>query len=379
MSGTMEYKCPACGGSLAFDSASQKLKCPYCGSEYDIAQFEAPEDKDAGKDTAAGGKQEQEKTKAGSKKDTCWDEMPGGQWAEGEADGMNILVCQSCGGEIVCDDTTTAASCPYCGSPVVLKGKLSGMLKPDYIIPFKLDKKAAKAALKKHVNSKKLVPALFKSENHIDEIKGVYVPFWLFDADVSADVSYRGEKTRAWSDSEYDYVEHNYYSIRRAGRVIFDHVPVDGSEKMPDDMMESIEPFDFKEAVDFKTAYLAGFMADKYDVDAEASIEAANRRIKKSTEEAFRETVQGFGIVTTESSHVHLQNGKARYALYPVWMLNTKWQGKTYTFAMNGQTGKFVGDIPMDKGAYRRKLFALAGIFSVVGSVVAAIVDYLFI
>lgn len=370
MSGTMEYKCPACGGALAFDSASQKLKCPYCGSEFGIDQFETPQEETPQGQTA-GTQQGQENMN--------WGEMPGGQWDAGEENGMNVYVCNSCGGEIVCDETTTSASCPYCGSPVVMKGKLSGMLKPDFIIPFKLDKKAAKDALRKYVASKKLVPRLFRNENHIDEIKGVYVPFWLFDAAVTADISYTGERTRTWSDSSYDYVEHNYYNIRRAGNVIFDNVPVDGSEKMPDDMMESIEPFDFRYAVDFRTAYLAGFMADKYDVDAQSSIEAANRRIRRSTEEAFRETVDGFGMVTTNSSCVNLQNGRARYALYPVWMLNTRWQGKTYTFAMNGQTGKFVGDLPMDKGAYCRKLFAMAGIFTAVGSVIAAIVDYLFI
>ena len=76
--------------------------------------------------------------------------------------------------------------------------------------------------------------------------------------------------------------------------------------------------------MDFKTAYLAGYMADKYDVDAQASIENANKRIKRSTEETFRETVQGFGMVTTESTYIDLQNGTAKYALYPVWLLNTQ-------------------------------------------------------
>ena len=308
-----------------------------------------------------------------------WNVEPGSEWAEGEQAGMNIYSCQSCGGEIVCEETTASAICPYCGSPVVMKSRLSGVLKPDCIIPFKLDKKAAKEALKKHVNSKKLVPALFKSENHINEIKGVYVPFWLFDASVAANITYRGEKTRHWSDSQYEYIEHNYYNIYRAGSVAFDNVPVDGSEKMPDDLMESIEPFDFRDAVDFKTAYLAGYMADKYDVDAQASIENANKRIIRSTEETFRETIQGYGMVTTESTYIDLQNGTAKYALYPVWLLNTKWQGNTYTFAMNGQSGKFVGDLPLDKGAFWRKFGLFTGIFGAAASAFAVLIDYLFI
>ena len=147
-------------------------------------------------------------------------------------------------------------------------------------------------------------------------------------------------------------------------------MPVDGSTKMDDALMESIEPYDFTGAVDFQTAYLAGFLADKYDVDSEQSIERANERIKKSTENAFASTVQGYSTVIPESTSIRLQNGKAKYALYPVWLLNTTWNGQRYTFAMNGQTGKFVGDLPLDKGAYRKWLF---GLTSLIGAAVFAV------
>ena len=147
-------------------------------------------------------------------------------------------------------------------------------------------------------------------------------------------------------------------------------MPVDGSTKMDDALMESIEPYDFTGAVDFQTAYLAGFLADKYDVDSEQSIERANERIKKSTENAFASTVQSYSTVIPESTSIRLQNGKAKYALYPVWLLNTTWNGKRYTFAMNGQTGKFVGDLPLDKGAYTKWLF---GLTSLIGAAVFAV------
>lgn len=371
MSNQMEYKCPACGGALAFDSASQKLKCPFCDSVYNLDQFEQQQPDPAQQAQA----QQGEQPATGGMN---WNVEPGSEWAAGETDDISVLSCNSCGGEIVCEDTTASATCPYCGNPVVLKGKLSGMLKPDCIIPFKLDKNQAKEALKRHVARKKLVPALFKDKNHIEEIKGVYVPFWLFDAQVAANISYKGERTRTWSDAKYKYIEHNYYRIYRAGYVAFDQVPVDGSKKMADDLMESIEPFDFSQAVDFKTAYLAGFMADKYDVDAETSIKTANARIRWSTEDAFQSTVQGFTGVTAEESYINLQNGVARYALYPVWMLNTRWNGKDYVFAMNGQTGKFVGDLPLDKKAYQRNFAILGGIFSIVASVLAFLADYMF-
>ena len=142
--------------------------------------------------------------------------------------------------------------------------------------------------------------------------------------------------------------------LSRGGTIGFERVPVDGSSKMEDDLMESIEPFDFSEAVPFQTAYLAGYMADKYDVSAEESIERANVRVKKSTEDNFRSTVKGYSTVTVEQSSVQFHDGSAKYALYPVWILNTTWNGKQYRFAMNGQNGKFVGDLPVDKKAANR-------------------------
>lgn len=243
-------------------------------------------------------------------------------------------------------------------------GQFTGALKPDYVIPFKLEKKDAIAAMKKHYGGKRLLPKIFSQQNHIDEVKGVYVPVWLFDTDADANIRYKASNVRTWSDSKYNYTETSFYSVTRSGTLGFERVPVDGSTKMDDALMESIEPFNFSEAVDFQTAYLAGYFADKYDVDSEQSVERANERIKKSTEKAFASTVQGYAMVSPVSSNISFQNGVAKYALYPVWLLSTTWNGNKYTFAMNGQTGKFVGDLPLDKAAYRKWLFGIAGAVS---------------
>jgi hypothetical protein len=130
---------------------------------------------------------------------------------------------------------------------------------------------------------------------------------------------------------------------------------------MNDAMMESIEPFRMEDAVDFHTAYLSGYLADKYDVDAQSSVKRANQRIRASTEQAFAATVTGFDSVTAENSNIRLSDGKVKYALFPVWILNTVWQGRKFTFAINGQTGKIVGDLPLDQGAYRRWLLGVSG------------------
>ena len=163
---------------------------------------------------------------------------------------------------------------------------------------------------------------------------------------------YRATRVRTWADSNYIYTETSHFSVRRDGSIGFEHVPVDGSTKMADDLMESIEPFRLEDAVDFQTAYLAGYLADKYDVTSEDSIERANHRIKTSTEDAFASTVVGYNSVTPEQSNIKLTSGKAKYALFPVWLLNTTYKDEKYTFAMNGQTGKFVGNLPTDWGKF---------------------------
>ncbi len=331
----LDYKCPACGGKAEFDSSSQKMKCPFCDTTFDVQEM-AEMDQVLEQESA----QEPE-----------W-ESQNQQWEEAEASQMQVFVCNSCGGELVTDQNTAATHCPYCDNPVVLAGRLSGDLKPDLVIPFQLDKEYAKNAFLKHCTGKKLLPKSFYSDSRLEEIKGVYVPFWLFDADVDARINYKATKVRSWSDSNYIYTETSHYSVIREGSLGFQRIPVDGSSKMPDDMMESIEPFDSGKAVDFQTAYLSGYLADKYDVTSEQSIARANTRIKNSTEALFRDTVNGYSSINTVQSNIHTKNGTVRYALYPVWMLTTNWEGKKYTFAMNGQSGKFVGDLPMDKGAY---------------------------
>ena len=343
-----EFKCPNCDGALEFNAQQQKMKCPYCDAEFEMEALQAY-------DAEQNGLPQENMT---------WDTAAGTQWQPGEEEGLRVYTCNTCGGEVVADETTGASECPFCGNPVIMTGQFAGTLKPDLVIPFKVDKKAAIAALQTLYKGKLLLPKVFKDQNHVKEVKGLYVPVWLFDTDADAYVRYKATKTRSWSDSEYNYTETSHYSVTRAGGIGFENVPVDGSTKMDDTMMESIEPFQINEAVDFQTAYLSGYLADKYDVNAEDSITRANERIKRSTEEAFADTVEGYTSVIPEHTSINLQNGRARYALYPVWILNTQWNGQKFTFAINGQTGKIAGDLPMDKGAYRKWLFGIGAAVS---------------
>lgn len=354
MSDIREYKCPCCGGAIEFNSTGQNMKCPYCDTEFDIGTLESF-DAELKQDTAD---------------EMHWQSTGGTDWQQGEQESLRSYICNSCGGEVVGDAQTAATECPFCGNPVMMPGQFVGALRPDLVLPFQIDKEAAKAALRNHYKGKVLLPKVFKDENHINEIKGIYVPFWLYDTDTNASIRYKATTLRSWSDSNYIYTETCYYAVRRGGSLGFANVPVDGSTKMPDDLMESIEPFDCSQGVPFHTAYLSGFFADRYDVDSDTCIQRANQRIKQSTEDAFRDTVHGYATVIPEASSVNFKNGNARYALYPVWLLNTNWNGKKYTFAVNGQTGKIAGDLPMDKNAYWKWLL---GLTAAVGAAVLAL------
>ena len=339
----LEYKCPSCGGALSFDSDVQKLKCPYCDTTLEVSALQELDD---------ALKQEQPE-------DTTWSTEPSAQWNQEEQAQLHSFVCESCGGEITTEATTAATHCPYCDNPVVVAKQLSGQFKPDLVVPFKLDKAAAMEALKKHMKGKPLLPKAFTAENRIERVQGVYVPFWLFDTQVDANIRYRATKVRTWSDSNYIYTRTSHFSLLRGGCMDFANVPVDGSVKLDNALMESIEPYDMSQAVDFQTAYLAGYLADKFDVSADDCKTRANERIRSSVESYFASTTAGYASVIPENTNLRYSGSKVRYALLPVWLLTTRYKDKTYTFAMNGQTGKLVGNLPIHWGSFFKYLFGI--------------------
>ena len=228
------YKCPACTGPLRFDSATGKLQCDFCGSSYEVAEIEKLY---AEKDAQAAGAFRQAEEQAAA--DGEWTAASGSDWGA-DAEKLRVYSCPSCGAELICDETTSATSCPYCGNNTIVPGQFSGALKPDYVLPFKLDKAAAVAALKKHYGGKKLLPKAFSNENHIEEVKGVYVPFWLYDGSAEVDVRCHGTKVSGYSTARENVTVTNHYDVRRAGTVRFERVPVDASSKMPDDHMDAL-------------------------------------------------------------------------------------------------------------------------------------------
>lgn len=351
------YQCPACTGPLHFSAETGKLDCDFCGSSYETAEIEALyEEKEAAAAAEA------------IKDDSQWD-LSGisRDWGK-DATGMKVYNCPSCTAQLMCEETTAATSCPYCGNPTVVPGQFQGECKPDYVIPFELDKEAAVAALQKHYSKRFFLPKSFKSQHHIEKIQGVYVPFWLFDARAEGSATYKATRSATFVRGDYRITETSHYHVRRAGTQSFTKVPVDASTKMPDGHMDSIEPFDYSRLKPFSTAYLPGFLADRYDQSVDESKSRADIRCRTTMEEALYSTVLGYHSVSPISSHVVLHRGKVHYALLPVWLLHTKWNGKDYLFAMNGQTGKMAGDLPVDRKKFWGMFFGLGAALSAISS-----------
>ncbi len=335
------YQCPACTGPLHYVGTSDKLECDYCGSSYSVPEIEK-----LYAEQEAKAKEEYAAAQAAGE---GWDNSNLTSWGE-EANGFKVYSCPSCGAELMADATTAASCCPYCGNNNVVPGQFEDTLKPDKIIPFKITKEQAIAALQEHYKGKKLLPKSFASGNSVQEITGVYVPFWLFDGSASADVQYRAEIKRSERRGDDEIITTEIFDVARSGHASFEDVPVDASSKVPKEHMDSIEPFDYSDIRDFSTAYLPGFLADKYDISIEDSASRADLRFENTILSDLAETVTGYTSVMVSDKNVKIRRGKVEYALFPVWMLSTKWNDQTYTFAMNGQTGKMVGDLPIDKG-----------------------------
>ena len=343
-----EFKCPACTAPLHFSEETGRLECDYCGSSFSVEEMES---RSAEKEQQAA--EAFEKAAAEAKADAKdWD-GPDAQdsWGK-EGTNLKTYSCPSCGAELICDEATAATSCPYCGNNAIIPGQFRGALKPELVIPFQIGKDEAVKALKAHYKGKPFLPKSFSDENHIQEIKGIYVPFWLFDGQAEADVSFAATRSTVMVTGRERITTTRHFDVRRAGTVSFEKIPVDASKKMPDDYMDSLEPFRYDAMVPFSTAYLPGFFADIPDVSIEECSLRAELRATDTAVESMSRQVSGYETCVPTRKDAQLRRGKVRCALLPVWLLSTQWEGQNFLFAMNGQTGKMVSDLPVSKKRY---------------------------
>ncbi len=284
MANVQNYQCLACGGPLAFDATLGKLKCPYCDSEFSAEELEAAlSEKNDGKDS----KSESEDS------NNIWGD---------DSEGLKSYSCPSCGANIVCTPTTASTSCPYCDNPTIVESQFAGSNRPDLIIPFKIEKKVAVGSLKDFYKGKPLLPNKFSQSNHIEETKGVYVPFYFFDGKASGDAVFRATKSSSHRSGDKTVRITKHYECSRSGEMDFSMVPVDASKQMDNALMDSIEPFDYSALSDFSTGFLPGFFADIPDETQDDCLPRAKTRCENSTLRALEDTVRGYSTKSVLST-----------------------------------------------------------------------------
>ena len=393
----MSYKCPNCGGGLQFDPPSGKFKCEFCLSEFTEEEMKRLEEEEArkkalyeeesgeqsGKSGSFGG---QSGERGGSGGQSGESGSSGGQSGEpggsggqsgesgssrgqsrgpegsGEQSGKPgssgiperavIYSCPSCGAEIVTDATTAATFCYYCHNPVVLSGRLSGELMPDYVLPFSIDKKGATEKFLSWIGKKKFVPKSFYSKDQIEKLSGIYFPYLLYSCQVDGKLNADAEKNRTWTTGNIQFTEHKKYQVERAGCLEVKNLTRNALLKANRELVEGVLPFETEKMLPFQMGYLSGFQAQKRDIDGQSFTADAELEVKNYTVEQLKSSINGYANVNVKNSETHIRDARWQYALLPVWTLTYKdrQKGKVYYFVMNGQTGKIWGKLPVDKG-----------------------------
>ena len=340
----LDHKCPNCGSKIIFAPENGKWKCDNCKSEFDLETLKKHNNASS----------DENNKKESDVEDTNYVEYH----------------CKDCGAKIIADENTASTFCVYCGNTAILKSKLSGKFAPSKIIPFKKTKEEALLAFKNLSKGKPLMPKFFNKQENIEKLSGVYIPFWLYSITSKGKIDVSATKVFTWRSGDIEYTKTDTYQVNREGKMEYDRIPVDGSTRFEDNLMNSIEPFNYDELVDYNHAYLSGFLAEKYDVDSETSMNAAKERAQTTTKDTLMDSINGYATKIIKTSEFDNKINKTEYVLLPVWMVNVKYKDKYYTFAMNAQTGEFIGDIPIAKE--KAILFAIL-FFLIVGGIVLLI------
>lgn len=317
--GVSDHKCIACNAQLKFNPESQKWVCEYCGTEYLLKDLED----DRGN-----------KINVNVSSNNVYKEYH----------------CPDCGAQIVMDENTASTECVYCGNTAIITERFEGEFEPSRVIPFKKTKEEAFSAFYNYKKGKFFMPKDFIRKENIDKVTGVYIPFFLYDMRVYGGLNVEATNEQRWSDSKYNYIKKEFYKVVREGTMEFNKIPTDASKKFCDDIMDSIEPYNYNGLTSFNSSYMSGFLADIYDLDSNELLSRAEQRAKETTRQILYSDITGYSSKRIKSSveNVKLQ-GNPEYVLLPVWMLNVKYENKCYTLAMNGQTGKFIGNVPISK------------------------------
>ncbi|MBQ9765901.1 MAG: hypothetical protein IJW18_06865 [Lachnospiraceae bacterium] len=354
------YKCPGCGADMKYDAEAKKLSCEYCETSLTVDEAKALEET---KQQEADDKDSEEVVDETNEADSY-----------GEAGDFIKYKCATCGAELMTDEHTAATFCNYCGSPNLLSERIEGEKTPAMLIPFKITKEKAKEIYYTWCKKGALTPGEFFSQSTLEKMSAIYVPFWLYD--YGANVKMRAHCTRVRSEvrGNYRYTHTSHYRVLRDVSAEYLKIPADASQKMPDDVMDKLEPFNYGEMTAFEMPYLSGYMAEKYNFTSEEMAKRVEARVAGYISQEGRSTINGYSTVAVTAKNVWLAKRRASYVMLPVWMLTYRYKGKEHIFAINGQTGKLVGKRPISAGKCLGWYFGMLGVFTLISSLVGVFV-----
>ena len=333
MSQAKEYVCPNCGGVVTFQVEQQRLVCDHCGHVF------------------APGEHEQEIPLDGSVKvvkrkhvESAEDFLQRAPWKssqEGEV-GIVLYACPTCAARILADQAIATATCPYCGNNLLLSGIAQPETIPQRMLPFKVTRERALELLSRHCTGKLYLPRDF--DLNVEHVQGVYVPYYLYDVHVQGAVGYIGYMRKA-------LLPHRPALV--VGEGYFQRIPVDSSSRMPDAHMDAIAPYSFDRLEPFSVQDVAGYLMEVPDETPARSEARAHRLAKGSFEKTVtspeRRTVMATSVESVPLRDLEADTMRASLCALPVWLLHGTWKGRDYLFAVNGETGSCVGDLPVNE------------------------------
>lgn len=349
------YQCPNCGGGLSFEPKTQKYWCAYCLSRFDQAELGNIVSEEAQAGLEGMGSEEAQAGPEGMVSGEDAQEDGGNGF--GADDSATVYSCPSCGAEILTDSTTAATFCYYCHNPVILSGRLEGEFLPDCVIPFSIDRKKAEEIFGAWIGKKRYVPKDFYSPKQVEKMTGVYFPYWLFCGQVDGEISGQGTKLRSWTAGNLRYTERKTYQVERRGRVNIEYAARNALKKANAQLCEGVLPFAEEGIQPFSMGCLSGFVAQKRDRGKEELIPEMYQEVKDFMLTRLQDSAAEYSEFKVSRKRADIQDARWDYGLFPVWTLTYKGpkDGKIYYFALNGQTGKVCGELPVDGG----KLFLL--------------------
>lgn len=320
------YKCPNCGAGVIFDPAKQKFTCEYCSSDFEEQELIDFANSQAGPAPTV------------------------------------LYSCPSCGAEIITDENTAVTFCYYCHNPVVLSERLEGKYEPDLVVPFAVNRQDAITRFLDWAGKKKFVPKAYFAKEQIEKITGIYFPCWVTDCDADLDMQAHAINVRVWRSGDMEYTETKHFQVRRTGGAVFRGIINNALCKEQEQWLEYIEPYQLKDAKPYNPGYLLGFQAEKRNIEKEEYTQKVRQEVEQQAQMMIRKSVTGYTNVSSVQTQVHVKNEKWYYTLLPLWMLTYKDRsGKIYVYAMNGQTGKVSGILPLDRGKLWRLFFGVSG------------------